>query len=321
MTGPGGNTKVAIVGAGAVGSTIGYALLIRGVADRVVLYDLDGSKVRAEVLDLRHGLQFVPHAEVVGGDDVAVCEGADVVVITAGAKQKPGQSRLDLAGANVAMCATLVPQLVEVAADGVFLMVTNPVDVVTYAAVRMAELPPGRVFGSGTVLDSSRLRYLLARHLGVAVQNVHAWVAGEHGDSELPLWSSASVGTIPLDKFALPGRSPLDEETRSQIATEVVTSAEQVIRGKGATNYAIGLAASRIVEAVLRNQNHVMPVCTMLHRYQGLDALDDVCLSVPCVVNRRGAEAVLDVPLSKEEEARLVASAEAVRAAARSLGL
>ncbi len=316
-----GTTKVAIVGAGAVGATLAYALLIRGVANCVVLYDLDSSKVRAEVLDLRHGLQFVPHAEVAGSDDIAVCGGADVVVVTAGAKQKPGQTRLDLAGVNVAMCRDLVPRLVEVADDAVLLMVTNPVDVVTYAAVTIADLPPGRVFGSGTVLDSSRLRQLIAGHAGIAVQNVHAWIAGEHGDSEIPLWSSASIGTIALDRFSLPGHAPLDAATKKQIAAEVVTSAEQVIRGKGATNYAVGLAATRIVEAILRSQNHVLPVSTLLNGYQGIEELDDVCLSVPCVVNRRGVDAVLEVPLSPEETRGMAASAEAVRSVARSLGM
>jgi len=263
----------------------------------------------------------VPHAHVAGADDVAVCENADLVVVTAGAKQKPGQTRLELAGANVALSRDLVPQLVEVAPEAVLLMVTNPVDVLTYAAVKLAGLPPGRVFGSGTVLDSSRLRQLMARHLGVAVQNVHAWIAGEHGDSEIPLWSSASVGTIALSGFALPGRAPLDEDTKRQIARDVVTAAEQIIRGKGATNYAIGLATTRIIEAVLENQSHVLPVSTLLHRYQGIAELDDVCLSVPCVVNRNGVDAVLEVPLSREEATGLSASAEAVRSVARSLGL
>lgn len=304
-----------------MGATLAYAMLIRGVAEHVALYDLDSAKVRAEVLDLRHGLQFVPQAEVSGSDDIDICAGADVVVVTAGAKQKPGQTRLDLAGVNVAMCRSLVPQLVEVASNAVIVMVTNPVDVLTYAAVKIAGLPEGRVFGSGTVLDSSRLRQLIARRTGVAVQNVHAWIAGEHGDSELPLWSSASIGSISLERFALPGRSPLDDPAKEQIATDVVSSAEQVIRGKGATNYAVGLATSRIIEAVLRGQNHVLPVSTLLHHYQGLEDLEDVCLSVPCVINRGGVGSVLEVPLSEAEARGLCESARAIRAVARSLGL
>jgi L-lactate dehydrogenase len=282
------------------------------------LYDLAIDKVNAEVLDLRHGLQFVPRADVIGSDDVEVCAGADVVVLTAGAKQKPGQTRLDLAGANVAICRTLVPRLVEVAPDTVLLLVTNPVDVVTYAAIKYAGLPAGRVFGSGTVLDSSRLRDLIARHCGVAVQNVHAWIAGEHGDSEIPLWSSASIGAIPLDAYRVPGRASLDDKDRTRIAAEVVTAAESIIRGKGATNYAIGLSSARIIEAVINDENRVLPVSSLLSGYQGID---DVCLSVPSLVNRRGVDAVLDIPLSPEEAEGLKRSADAVRAVAKSLGL
>jgi L-lactate dehydrogenase len=314
----GRTTKIAIVGAGSVGTTLAYACLVRGSAQTVALYDLAASKVEAEVLDLRHGLQFVPRADVIGSDDVEVCAGADVIAVTAGAKQKPGQTRLELAERNVDICRALVPQLLGVAPDAILLMVTNPVDVVTYAAIRFAGLAPGRVFGSGTVLDSSRLRHLVARHCGVAVQNVHAWIAGEHGDSEIPLWSSASIGAIPLDQFEAPGHPPLDEATKQHIATEVVTAAEQIISGKGATNYAIGLSSARIVEAVVRNENRVLPVCTLLEDYQGID---DVCLSVPCIVNHRGVDAVLHVPLSGDELDGLRHSGDTVRSVARSLGL
>jgi len=311
-------TKVAIVGAGSVGATLAYACLVRGVAQTVALYDLAVDKVNAEVLDLRHGLQFVPRADVIGSDDVAVCAGADIVVVTAGAKQKPGQTRLELAGANVAICRTLVPRLVEAAPDAILLLVTNPVDVVTYAAITFAGLPPGRVFGSGTVLDTSRLRDLIARHCGVAVQNVHAYIAGEHGDSEIPLWSSASIGGIPLDAYRVPGRTSIGDEDRKRIATEVVTAAESIIRGKGATNYAIGLSSARIIEAVINDENRVLPVSSLLTDYQGIG---DVCLSVPSLVNRRGVDAVLDIPLSPEEAEGLKRSADTVRAVAKSLGL
>ncbi len=187
-------TKLAIVGAGAVGSTLAYAALARGAARSVVLTDINRTKVEAEVLDLRHGGMFIPQAEIDGSDDIEICRGADVVAVTAGAKQQPGQSRLDLAEATVGLTRTLLPRLVEVAPDAVFLMVTNPVDVVTYAAQQVSGLPHERVFGSGTVLDSSRLRFLVAQHCGVAVQNVHATIVGEHGDSEIPLWSTAAAG-------------------------------------------------------------------------------------------------------------------------------
>lgn len=310
--------KVAIVGAGSVGATLAYASLIRGVAHDVVLYDKDADKVLAEVLDLRHGLLFVPSADVDGSDDVSVCAGADVIAITAGAKQKPGQTRLELAGTNVEMCRTLIPELLEVAPDAVILMVTNPVDVLTLAALKFSGLPKNRVLGSGTVLDSARLRDLIARYLGVASQSVHAWIAGEHGDSEFPLWSSATVGSVPVGKFAMPDGARLDEPTERRIANEVVTAAERIIRGKGATNYAVGLAATRVIEAILRDESSVLPVSSLI---DGRYGLTDVCLSLPSLVNKSGVAAMLDVPMSDVELDLLQASAREVRGVAASLGL
>ena len=187
-------TKVAVVGAGAVGSTMAYAALMRGSARHIALYDINRAKVEAEALDLSHGIQFMPMAEVVGSDDVAVCADADIIMVTAGAKQKPGQTRLDLAEATISLVSKILPELLAVAPDATYVMVTNPVDIVTYAALKISGLPPTQLFGSGTVLDSSRLRFLIAQHCGVAVQNVHAYMAGEHGDSEIPLWSSATIG-------------------------------------------------------------------------------------------------------------------------------
>jgi L-lactate dehydrogenase len=307
-----------VVGAGSVGATLAYACLLRGVGRSIALYDVNAAKTRAEVLDLNHGLQFVPQASVTGSDDIEVCRGADVVVVTAGAKQKLGQTRLELAEANVALSRTLVPRLLEVAPDAILLLVTNPVDVVTYAALKISGLPPRRVFGSGTVLDSSRLRLLVAQHCGVAVQNVHAYVAGEHGDSEIPLWSSATVGSIPLLAWQVPGRPPLDRAAREEIVRRVVGAAGEIIRGKGATNYAVGLAATRIIEAVLHDEHQVLAVSSLLG---GIAGIDDVCLSLPSVVDRGGVETVLPSPLSEEELAGLRRSADTVRGVIRSLGL
>src|SRR6478609_8975196 len=253
-------TKLAIVGAGAVGSTLAYAALMRGAARTVALLDVNRTKVEAEVLDLQHGIQFMPMAKVEGSDDVAVCADADVVVFTAGAKQKPGQTRLDLAEATISLVRKILPGLVEVAPNAVYIMVTNPVDVVTYAALKYSGLPPNQLFGSGTVLDSSRLRYLIAQYTGVAVQNVHAYIAGEHGDTELPLWSSATIGGVPiLDWNAIEGHVPLTHEVRESIAREVVDSAYRIIAGKGATNYAVALAGSRIIEAIVKDERRILP--------------------------------------------------------------
>jgi len=311
-------TKLGIVGAGAVGATLAYAALMRGVAQNVALFDVNAAKVHAEALDLSHGIQFVPMAHVGGSDDIEVLADSDVIVFTAGAKQKPGQSRLDLAESTIGIMRAILPRLVEVAPDAVHLIVTNPVDVVTYAALQVSGLPPERLFGSGTVLDSSRLRFLLAEHTGVAAQSVHAYVIGEHGDSELPLWSSASIGSVPLLQWRTPdGRIALDEETRSRIATDVVQSAYRVIEGKGATNYAIGLAATRVIEAVLYDERRILPVSSLLDDYYGIS---DVCLSVPAIVHAGGVGDRIEVPMTDEELSGLRASAEAVRGTARRFG-
>ncbi|MCK0116636.1 L-lactate dehydrogenase [Isoptericola sp. S6320L] len=319
MTAPRSTTKLAVVGAGAVGATLAFTALARGSARTVALLDVNRAKVEAEVLDLQHGGMFVPQAEVLGSDDVEVCRGADVVVVTAGAKQRPGQSRLDLAEATISLTREILPGLVEAAPDAVFLMVTNPVDVVTYAAQQISGLPPERVFGSGTVLDSSRLRAALAQHCGVATANVHAYIAGEHGDSEIALWSSARIAGVPLlDWEALPGRPPLDDDARRSIARDVVESAYRVIAGKGATNYAVGLAATRIVEAVLNDEHRVMPVSTRIEDFHGIR---DVCLSLPTLVDSRGATTVVDTPLSEQEVAGLRSSAASVRSVQQRFGL
>lgn len=312
-------TKLAVVGAGAVGSTLAYATLMRGAARTVALMDIDAAKVEAEVLDLSHGVQFVPEAQVIGSDDVSVCANADVVVVTAGAKQKPGQSRIELAGATIDLMRKILPGLVEVAPNAVYVMVTNPVDVVTYASLKISGLPPSQMFGSGTVLDTSRLRFLIAQHCGVAVQNVHAYIAGEHGDTEIPLWDSATIGAVPLREWNRQSEhhGPLRDSDRERIAHEVVNSAYRIIEGKGATNYAVGLAGTRIIEAVLNNEHSVLPVSALLTDYYGIS---DVCLSVPSIVGRRGVYEQLQVPLSDSEYDGLKASADQLRSVARQFG-
>jgi len=295
-----------------------YALLARGSARTVVLYDVDRAKVEAQALDLAHGIQFMPMATVAGSDDIEIVRDADVVIFTAGAKQKPGQTRLDLAGATTSLVAAVMPKLVEVAPDAVQLIVTNPVDVVTYVALKVSGLPANQVFGSGTLLDTSRLRYLVSLHTGIAVQNVHAYIVGEHGDSQLPVWSSATLGSVPLlDWPGIEGRGPLTAQVREQISDEVKHSAATIIAGKGATNYAVGLAGSRIVEAVLDDEHRIQPVSSLLEGYYGIS---DVCLSVPSVVGAHGVGERLLAPMSLDEIAALRASADAVRDVARQFG-
>lgn len=307
-----------VVGAGAVGSSTAYAALIRGSARDVVLYDINEAKVEAEVLDLAHGTQFTGAASVTGGTDISLAAGADVVVITAGAKQKPGQTRLELAGTNALILESLLPRLLEQAPRAVYMLVTNPCDVLTVAAQRISGLPTGQVFASGTVLDTSRLRWLLAQRAGVSRASVHANIVGEHGDTEFPLWSTATIGGVPLRDWLGPdGSRPFTPEVLDGLAHEVANAAYRVIAGKGATNYAIGLSAARIVEAVLGREDAVLPVSTVLAGQHGVSG---VALSLPSIVGEGGVRRVLEVPLDEIERSRLARSAEAIRAAAGSLG-
>ncbi len=311
-------SKLAVIGAGAVGSAVVYASMIKGVAREYALFDIAEGKVKAEALDIAQGSQFAPVAKVEGSSDIAVIKDADVVVITAGAKQKPGQSRLDLAGATINIMKNIIPAAVEQAPNAIFLMVANPVDVVTLAGLQISGLSPDRFFGSGTVLDSSRLRYLVAQHCGVAPQTVHAYIAGEHGDSEIPLWSSAMIGAVPLLQWGQTvDGGMLDDNMRESIHHDVVNSAYSIIEGKGATNYAIGLSVAHIVSTVLRDEKRVLPVSTLLDDWMGLS---DVCMSVPTVVGREGVGRRLVPVVTPREYSGLRASAESIRSVAAKFG-
>jgi L-lactate dehydrogenase len=309
-------SRVAIVGAGAVGSTIAYAILLKGLVREIVLIDINHSKAEAEARDLMHGSMFVPSVEVTTGS-VRDCHGSKVVVITAGAKQKPGQSRLELAEANAKLFRALIPQIAAAAPDSLLLIVSNPVDVLTYASLRLAGLPASRVMGSGTVLDTSRFRALLAQRLSVSVGNVHAYIIGEHGDSEVPLWSSAQIANIPVLSYSSPTAPRLTGGDREVIFQNVRDAAAQVIAAKGATNWAVGLAVGRILEAVLRDEQAVLTVSRLLSDYHGIG---DVCLSVASLVGGSGVGPALEVVYSASELAALRRSAELLRKAAKDLG-
>ncbi|MEY2848098.1 MAG: hypothetical protein RI885_763 [Actinomycetota bacterium] len=309
--------KLAVIGAGSVGSSLAYAALIRNSAREVVLYDIDTAKVDAEVLDLAHGTPFVGSSSITGGSDLDLIGDAQVVVVTAGAKQEPGQTRLDLAGVNAGILGSLLPRLVERAPDAVFVLVTNPCDVLTVIADESLGLPHGRVLSSGTVLDTARLRWLIADAAGVAASSVHAAIIGEHGDSEFPLFSAATIGHTPLDEWLdADGQIVFTRERLERLTSDVVTAAQRIIAGKGATNYAIGLSGARIVEAILRNERSIMPVSSVLHSYRGIDG---VALSVPSIVGAGGVERVLDVPMDAYEQRLLQRSAEALMASAASV--
>ncbi len=312
------NSRLAIIGAGAVGSSLAYAALIRASAREVVLYDIDAARAEAEVLDLAHGTPFTGASRITGGGDLDAIEGASMVVITAGAKQRPGQSRLDLAATNVEILRELMPRVVERAPDAVHLLVTNPCDVLAVAAQRFSGLDPARVFSSGTVLDSSRLRWRLAERLGVSPTSVHAMIVGEHGDSEFALWSQSRIGPVPVREWVDAEGGRIEEDELERLADEVKNAAYAIIAGKGATNYAIGLSGARIVEAVLRDEKAVLPVSSVLEAYHGIDG---VALSVPSVVDSSGIARVIDVPFSDAEQGAFERSAEAVRRTIGTLGL
>ena len=310
------NSKLTVVGAGSVGSSVAYAALIRGSARHVALYDIATEKVEAEVLDLAHGTQFTGSSDIIGGSDISVAAGSHVVVITAGAKQKPGQTRIELAEVNAGIIRSMMPDLLEVAPNAIYVIVTNPCDVLTVIAQEETGLPPERIFASGTVLDTSRLRWKLAQRAGVSTASVHAHIIGEHGDTEFPLWSRATIGTVPNLEWETPGHPRFTLDELQEIAVDVRDAAYKVILGKGATNYAIGLSSARIVEAILSDEHAVMPVSTVLRDFHGLDG---VALSVPSIVSAKGALPIRNTSFSEGELALLRQSADALTAAAASL--
>ncbi|MFT4108238.1 L-lactate dehydrogenase [Propionicimonas sp.] len=312
------NSKLTVVGAGSVGTSIAYAALIRGSARQIALYDIDAKKVDAEVHDLAHGTQFTPTSIVSGGADIEVVKDSSVIIITAGARQKPGQTRLDLAGVNAGIMTKLVPQLLEQAPNAVLVLVTNPCDVLTVVAQKVSGLPVHRVLSTGTLLDTSRLRWAIAKRAGVSLSNVHAAMFGEHGDTEFPIWSSASIAQIPIrDWTDDAGQKLFSEEELAMIAYDTVHAAYSIIEGKGATNYAIGLAGARLVEAIIGDQHKIWPLSSVLTDYRGISG---IALSVPSLVGPTGIERVYEFPMDAHEIALLNKSAAAIRATLKAVG-
>ncbi len=299
-------SKVSIVGAGSVGSSMAYACLIRGSADVVALYDIAKDRVEAEVADLAHGSEFVP-SRVMGGGDINDTAGSDIVIITAGARQKPGQSRLELVGVNAGIVSSLMSQLVEQSPNAIFVIVTNPCDVLAVVAQQVSGLPESRVFSSGTLLDSSRLRYLISQWADVTTPNVHAVIAGEHGDSEFPVWSTANISGVPIRDWTVGGERVFTEDVLEDLGHEAAEAAYKIIDGKGATNYGIGLTGARLTEALLSAGRSVLPVSAMVH---GLHGVDGVALSLPRLVSREGIGEAVPIPLDDSEVEKLQASAE-----------
>jgi L-lactate dehydrogenase len=319
MSRTGGAGTVAIVGVGDVGATTAFALLTRGVVSEIVLVDVDEAKAEGEAMDLNHGAYFTPPTTVRTGD-YADCHDADVVIVAAGAAQAPGESRLDLAEKNAGIFAEAIPAVTEGMDDGVLVPVTNPVDVLSQVAWEASDLPASRVVGSGTVLDTSRFRHVLARECGVDPGNVHAYVLGEHGDSEVLAWSRTSISGASLTEFVARHRGPSTPAEREAIERRVREAAYEIIERKGATYYAVALAVAEIVEAICRDERSILTVSTLLNDVYGVS---DVYASVPCVVGREGVREVVEFDLVDEERAAFRESAAVIRErrAALDLGL
>ena len=329
-------TRVSVVGTGLVGSTFAYTLAMSGLAAEIVLVDARPGRAEGEAMDISHGAPFIPPVHIKSGEWDATSH-SDLVVISAGAAQQPGESRLDLVRRNVDVFREIIPRIAQASPDAVLLIVTNPVDIMTYAAIRFSGFAPGRVIGSGTLLDSARLRHLISRHCHVAPANVHAYIIGEHGDSEVPVWSTANVAGLRLDEYCPVCGRGCGREVRDRIFRQVRDAAYHVIERKGATYYAVSLAMTAIARAVLRDENAIMTVSTLMEGgvgqgegdRDGEDRADrnghsgpvDICLSLPAVVDRSGVSRVLRIPLAEDERRGLGRSASILRTVARDAGL
>ncbi len=308
-------TKIAIVGVGMVGSSFAYSLLLSGLAAEIVLIDANHQRAEGEAMDLNHAVPFAHPTKICAGE-YSDCEGAAVTVIAAGVGQKPGETRLELVRRNAAIFGQIVPRIAEANPEGIIVVATNPVDVLTYITVKQSGLPAQRVFGSGTILDTARFRYMLSEHLGVDPRSVHAYIIGEHGDSEVPVWSLANVAGMRLPTFCAENGIPLSSDTMGQIFSQTRDAAYEIISRKGATYYAVAAGLIKITEAILRDQNTVLSISSLISDYYGIDG---VCLSLPTVISRRGIERVLRLELSPGEARGVRKSAEVLRATIDSL--
>jgi L-lactate dehydrogenase len=311
--------KIGIIGSGAVGATAAYAMVMRGVGREIVLTDVNAKRAQAEADDILHAIPFAHPLHVRAGDysDLAGCR---VVVITAGTAQKPGETRMDLLARNAAIVSDIVPKVLQNAPEAVLLMVSNPVDVMTHVAAKSAAafgVPSTRVLGSGTTLDTARFRSLLGRHLGVDPQHVHAYVAGEHGDSEVLTWSIATIGGLPVEQYCCQRKPCRECAEHDRIDEAVRRAAYRIIEGKGATYYGIGSALARICEVILQDQRSILTVCTPTAEVAGVA---DVTVSLPHLVGGAGVLDTFPMSLNEEEEKLLNRSAGIVRDAIQSLG-
>ncbi|MBQ9658085.1 MAG: L-lactate dehydrogenase [Clostridia bacterium] len=292
--------KLVIVGAGFVGMSAAYAVLNQGGVDEMVLIDIDTNKTKGEEMDLSHGLPYAPQKMNIKAGDYSDCKDASIVVITAGLSQKPGQSRLELTTANAKIMKSITESIMASGFDGIIVVASNPVDIMTYVVAEVSGLPRGRVFGSGTVLDTARLRYLIGEYLQVSSKNVHAYILGEHGDSSFVPWEHSYVGCKKMVDIMKDNNHPMED--LKKIHDGVWQAAYEIIEKKRATYYAIGMALARIVSAVLNDENSILTVSTYLDNQYGQNGL---YIGVPAIVNRNGVKELIELELNKEEQAKL----------------
>ncbi|KAG5539841.1 hypothetical protein RHGRI_020158 [Rhododendron griersonianum] len=316
-------TKISIVGAGNVGMAIAQTILTQNLADELALVDAYPDKPRGEMLDLQHAAAFLPRTTILASDDYAVTTASDLCIVTAGARQNPGESRMSLLHRNLALFEKIIPPLVKYSPDTVLLIVSNPVDVLTCVSWKLSGFPSNRVIGSGTNLDSSRFRFLIADHLDVNAQDVQAYIVGEHGDSSVALWSSISVGGVPLLSFLDRQQIAYEKEILQKIHKEVVESAYEVISLKGYTSWAIGYSVASLARAILRDQRSVHPVSVLANGFYGIGigTGGDVFLSLPARLGRSGVMGVANVHLTDEEEKKVKDSAKTILEVQSQLGI
>ena len=301
--------KVAIIGCGFVGAASAFSLMQSGLFSEMVLLDANREKAEGEALDIAHGIPFARQMKIYAGDYDDIMDAA-IIVITAGANQKPEETRLDLVHKNVAIYKKIIPEISKRNYQGILLVVSNPVDILTYVALKLSGMPEKQVLGSGTVLDTARLKYELGEHLSVDSRNVHAFIIGEHGDSEVAAWSCANVSGVALDDFCEMRGHYNHREATEKIATEVKNSAYEIISKKNATYYGIAMSVKRICEAIIRDEKYILPVSGMMHGEYGIK---DIVLSMPAIVGREGVETHVPISLNEEEQSKLKASAETLK--------
>jgi len=309
--------KVVVIGAGKVGATVAYTIMMNNLTSEIVLVDVDRGKARGEAEDISHGIAFFKQVLIRDGD-YSDCADADVIVLTAGIPRKPGQTRIDLARTNVAVTREIVRNVMEYAENPLFVVISNPVDVLTYVVQKESGLPASRVIGSGTTLDTGRFRYLLSQHCKVDVRNVHAYIIGEHGDSEVPVWSRASIASKPFDEYCEDCPRRCLKINREQIFEQTRDAGAEIIKLKGATFYGVAMATTRIIGAIMGDENSVLTVSTVLDGNYGIH---DVALSLPCIVNRNGIDRYLDIRISDEELMQLRESADKLKAVLNDVSL